>query len=108
MKKHPKFQRPNLAVNKRLKRSWRKPHGIDSKQRQKLKWAGAVVKIGYRSPKSQRHLHPQGKPEVLVHNMKELEKSTKDVVVRLAATLSGKTKMLMRKKAETMGLHVVN
>jgi len=108
MKKHPSFQRPNDGVKKRLKHSWRKPHGIDNKQRQKLKWAGAVVKVGFRSPKSQRHLHPQGMPEALVHNLRELEAATKEVVVRLSATLSKRSKAAFRKNAEQRGVKVVN
>lgn len=107
MKKHPKFQRPNLKVDKRLKHSWRKPHGIDSKQRQKLKWAGAVVKVGYRSPRATRDVHPNGLKEVLVQNAKEID-GLKGVAVRLAGSLSEKSKGAMRKKAVAMGLKVLN
>ena len=75
MVKHPKFVRPNLRKVKRVKDKWRKPHGIDSKQRQKLKWAGAVVNKGYRGSVVSRGLHPLGKAEVLVRNFGELEKN---------------------------------
>ena len=108
MKKHPTFQRPNTRVIKRISARWRKPHGIDNKQRQKLKWAGAVVKIGFRSPRSQRHLHPQGKPEKLVHNAKELQAAGKGVVIRLSATLSKRSKAALRKQAGQMGVKTVN
>ncbi|MBU1197496.1 hypothetical protein KJ765_03200 [Candidatus Micrarchaeota archaeon] len=112
MKKHPKFQRPNLSgrnIKKRVKDSWRKPRGIDSKQRQKLKWAGAVVKIGYRSPRSERGKHPKGLPEVLVHNLKELELvKGNTVVIRLGGALSKRNKIVLRTKAKENKMHVVN
>lgn len=108
MSKHPKFQRPNRSQKKRVRDSWRKPHGIDSKQRQKLVWAGATVKIGYRSAKKGRHWHPQGKPEVLVRNAKELEGVEKEVLVRLAGGISQRNKDVLRKKALHMGVKVLN
>ena len=106
--KHPKFQRPNLR-NKRVKDTWRKPHGIDSKQRQKLRWAGDVPNKGYRGEKVKRDIHPTGKFEIFVRNLKELEAvKAKGVAIRMQGTLSKKSKEIIRKKAEVMGLSVLN
>ena len=111
MVKHPKFVRPNLRKVKRVKDKWRKPHGIDSKQRQKLKWAGAVVNKGYRGSVVSRGLHPLGKAEVLVRNFGELEKNKaewQNSLLRLQAGLSKKSKELIRKKAASLGIKVLN
>ena len=109
MKKHPKFQRPNLFQIKRVKNSWRKPRGIDSKQRQKLKWAGAVVKVGYRTPAAKRGLHPKGKNEFFVHGIKDLQaKDIEKFALRLSGTLSGRSKAAIRKKAAERKILVLN
>lgn len=109
MKKHPKFQRPNVAQKKRLKNAWRKPRGIDSKQRQKLKWAGAVVKVGYRTAALQRGIHPNGKKEFLVGSMKDLETiGIENFVLRLSGRLSRKSKEGIRRKATEKKLAVLN
>ena len=109
MKKHPKFQRPNFNSIKRVKHGWRKPRGIDSKQRQKLKWAGAVVKVGYRSDNAKRFLHPTGKKEFYVGSIKDLQaKGIEKFVLRLSRTLSGRSKAEIRKKAAEMKVHVLN
>lgn len=111
MVKHPKFKRPNMAINKRVKDRWRKPHGVDSKQRQKIAWAGATVNKGYRGQTDKRDLHPQGKRELLLRNLGELDKagnSAKNFVIRLQSTLSKRNKELIRKKAAETGVKVLN
>ncbi len=109
MKKHPKFQRPNFNAIKRVKDSWRKPRGIDSKQRQKLKWAGAVARVGYRGEAAKRGFHPRGKPEHFVRSAMDLEtKGIENFVIRLSGTLSERSKQALRKKAAERKLHVLN
>ncbi len=94
---------------RRVKRVWRKPRGIDSKQRQKLKWAGAVVKVGYRSPVRERGVHPKGKKEFLVQNAKDLEaKGIENFVLRLSGRLSARNKEAIRKKAAEKKFVVLN
>ena len=107
--KHPKFKRPNMSVNKRVNDNWRKPHGIDSKQRQKKKWAGAVPKIGYQGPRKTRHAHPSGKQEFYVQSPKDLQgRDLKEYALRLSATLSKKSKAEIRRKAAENNWKVLN
>jgi len=107
--KHPKFQRLNYGHIKRVGKAWRMPHGIDSKQRVKLKWAGALPAIGYRGKKSERDKHPSGKKEVLVCNAGQLSSlGGKEVVVRLSATMGEKKRKEVRAKAAELGLKVLN
>ncbi len=107
--KHPKFQRLNFGHIKRVKKAWRMPHGIDSKQRIKKKWAGALPAIGYRGKKSQRDLHPSGFPEALVHNAKELSAlKGKKTIARLAATVGEKKRAELKKLAKSAGIRIVN
>ena len=49
--KKPKFRRQESWRYKRVTDRWRKPHGIDSKMRKKIKGWPASPTTGYRSPK---------------------------------------------------------
>ncbi len=109
--RHPKFVRPNLSKIKRVKNKWRRPRGIDSKQRMHLKWAGAIVGKGYRGEAVKRHSHPSGKKEFYVRNLSELERfgsTLQGFVLRLQASLSKRSKESIRKRALEMKLKVLN
>ncbi|MGB9630758.1 MAG: eL32 family ribosomal protein, partial [Candidatus Methanodesulfokora sp.] len=72
-KKKPRFI--NLARYWHLGsvKSWRKPRGIDNKQRLKLKSRPKLPGKGYKNPDEIRGLHPSGLKPIIVHNPKELE-----------------------------------
>ncbi len=106
-KRHYRFLRQRTPGKVRLKMSWRKPKGIDSKKRRERKDKGRVVKIGYRVPKLIRGLHPSGLREVLVRSVEELQ-GLKDVVVRIASTVGRRKRELIVKKAQELGLRVIN
>ncbi len=107
---HPRFVRTNSQSVARVKATWRKPRGIDSKQRQKFVYAGAVPKIGYQGEKAKRNLRRDGSREVLVHNVAELQKlkSEKDVVARIAGTVGMFKRLSIYKEAGKLNLKVLN
>ncbi len=109
--KLPKFQRLNVHTFKRVKNVWRKPRGIDSKQRQKLKAYGAYPDVGYRTPRNERHL-VGGMVVILVANEKDLAKAAKEDpkknVVRFSGTLGKKKRLVLDKKAKEWKLKVLN
>ena len=106
--KHPKFQRANYGSIKRVKASWRKPRGIDSKARGHLVSAGAHPDIGYRSPRATRGFHSSGKPETLVHNVKELLAITAGHIARIGSTVGGKKYAEIKKTAKEKKIKIVN
>lgn len=107
--KHPKFQRQNRAVNKRIKDAWRRPRGIDNKLRIKLKWAGNLPAIGYQGAKATRHLHPCGLPEKIVCNEKELlSLKGKKIAARISATVGAKKREAMKKAASEAKIKILN
>ncbi|MFH0972322.1 MAG: eL32 family ribosomal protein [Candidatus Micrarchaeota archaeon] len=109
--KHPKFVRPNRSIMRRVKDKWRAPRGIDNKQRQKLKWAGAVVNKGYRGAVKGRGNHPCGKKEVYIKSDKEFELvrgMLGNFAIRLQRTLSKRSKEAIRRKAAALNLKVLN
>lgn len=92
----------------RLDDSWKRPRGSDNKKRHKCKKAGKSPSIGYGQDKRIKGMHPTGKREVLVHNLKELEAIKEDVIVRISAKIGKKLKDQMLKIAEQKKLKVAN
>ncbi len=106
--KHPKFVRQNRAVDKRVGEAWRKPHGIDNKQRVKLRWAGAMPNIGYRGKKEERGKR-LGKFLVVVHNAAEAAKcNPKTTDVYISATVGKKKRVEIIEAAKKASVHVLN
>ncbi|MDH5440311.1 MAG: eL32 family ribosomal protein, partial [Candidatus Bathyarchaeota archaeon] len=73
-RKKPKFERQESWRYKRIKENWRRPRGIDSKMRKKVKGWPPSPNKGYRSPREIRNLHPSGLREVRVMNVRDLDK----------------------------------
>ena len=74
-KMHPRFNVPNYGTKNRkhVKDRWRKPRGIDSKKREKRRFAGAEPTIGYKNPESIANTR-NGKRNIVVHNVDELKR----------------------------------
>ncbi len=112
-KKKPDFKRIGPSDGHRLKRrisdSWRKPRGIDNKQRIRVKHYGKSPNIGYRNPKKLRGMHPSGLFEVLVERIEQLEGLDKEkYAIRLSGRLGRKKKMIIQEQAMKMGFHILN
>ncbi len=108
-RKKPKFIRQGGKNLKRLGGKWRKPRGSQSKLRKHKKARGHIPHPGYGSPKSVRGLHPSGFKEVLVYNLKDLEKiNPEKQACRIASTVGKKKRLEIMKKAEELKIKVLN
>ncbi len=108
-RRRPEFIRQESWRYKRIKPSWRRPRGIDSKMRMEVKGWPKRVKVGYRGPKAVRGLHPSGYKEVLVHNVKELEKLDPETeAARIAHTVGARKRKEILERAKELGIKVLN
>ncbi len=88
---------------------WRRPRGIHSKMRRHYKYRPPVVSIGYRGPAAARGLHPSGFEEVLVHRPEDLDGiDAKKQAARVGGTVGGRKAEQIQKKADDMGIRILN
>jgi len=107
--KKPKFKRQESWRYKRVKENWRKPQGIDSKMRKKVKGWPPSPEAGYRSPKKIRGLHPSGYVEAHVQTVEDLNGiDPAKQAIRIARTVGGKKRVEILALAEERGIHVLN
>jgi len=107
--KKPKFRRQESWRYKRVSEVWRKPDGLDSKMRKKMKGWPRSAEIGYRGPKVARGLHPSGFAEVLVRTVDDLNKvDPKTQAIRVAHTVGMKKRGEISSRADERGILVLN
>jgi large subunit ribosomal protein L32e len=107
--KKPRFRRQESWRYKRVGDTWRRPHGIDSKMRKKVKGWPPSPCPGYRSPKKTRGLHPSGFVETRVHSVEDLGGIDPELqAIRIARTVGGRKRVDILALAEEKGIHVLN
>ena len=106
----PSFRRTEWFRYKRLSRSgWRKPHGMDNKQRRNYKYRGSLVRIGHGKVKAANGLHPSGFEEVMVHNSSDLDSMDAETqAARVGATVGGRKREIIHSRADELGIRVLN
>lgn len=94
---------------KRLKKKWRKPKGSQSKMRKQKAGRPAMPRVGRRTSRAWRGLHPSGLKEFFVRNLHDLERvNDKTRVIRISAAVGKSKKQEIVKRAKEMGLRVLN
>ncbi len=107
--KRPRFVRQESWRYVRLKPNWRKPRGKDSKMRLQVKGWPPLVKVGYRTPRLYRGLHPSGYKEVLVHRPADLQGLNPEFhAVRIAGSVGLRKRLIIVEEAKKLGLKVLN
>ena len=106
----PKFRRTEWFRYKRLSRSgWRKPHGMDNKQRRNFKYRGSLVRIGHGKINAASGLHPSGFEEVMVHNSRDLDVIDAETqAARIGSTVGGRKREIIHSRADELGIRVLN
>ena len=108
-KQRPSFQRVESWRYKRVKSSWRKARGIDSKTRRKSKSGVKSPSVGYRSPKKIRGIHPSGYEEIRVFTIKDLDNLNKNEhALKISSRLGAKKRIRLVEMAQRKGFKVLN
>jgi len=107
--KKPQFKRTCSHKFKRLDTNWRRPRGLQGKQRRKYVAKGALAQVGYGSPTAVKGLHPSGYSDVLISSIVDLELVDPSCeAIRIAATVGARKKAIILAKAEELGIRVLN
>jgi len=108
-KKRPSFRRVESWRYKRVKDSWRKARGIDSKTRKKTKSGVKSPTVGYRGPKQVRGLHPSGFEEVRVFKEDDMiGLNNKKHAIKISGRLGAKKRIRLIDHAQKRGFKVLN
>ena len=108
-KKKPEFNRYCHHKFKKLNKSWRRPRGLQSKQRKKILGKGNVVSIGYGSPSIVSKLHPSGYHDHLIYNIYDLQLISPEIeAIRISSTIGMRKKKEIINKAMEMNIKILN
>ncbi|MGB1587020.1 MAG: 50S ribosomal protein L32e [Thermoplasmatota archaeon] len=111
-RKRPAFRRQEWFRYKKLggkHAGWRQPRGMHSKARRHLKYRPNVASIGYRGPNAARGLHPSGFEEKLVYRPEDLDGvDPKTHAARVGGTVGGRKAEQIEKRADELGIRVLN
>jgi len=109
--RRPRFTRQASYRYWRIGRdgAWRRPRGLQSKQRRHYGYRSVVVRIGYRGPRLVRGLTPSGFSPVLVHTPHDLERLDPAREAALIAHGVGtKKRLVLEEAARKRGVHLLN
>ncbi len=89
--------------------SWRKPRGLQSKQRRHYGYRSTIVSIGFRSPRHVRGRTPSGFRPILVQTVPQIAAidpaHEAAVIARTVGTLK---RLVLEEAARKRGIHVLN
>jgi len=89
--------------------TWRRPRGLQSKQRRHYGYRAKIVRVGYRSPARVRGLVPSGFRPVIVRtsaDLKGLDAHTEAAII--ARTVGTRRRLVLEEEAQKLGIHVLN
>jgi large subunit ribosomal protein L32e len=108
--KTPTFRRTEWFRYYRLARSgWRKPKGMDNKQRRNYRYRSSLVRVGHGKVATARGLHPSGFAEVMVQNVADLNRiDAERQAARVGATVGGRKREMIHERADELGIRILN
>jgi large subunit ribosomal protein L32e len=107
-KTKPSFYRKDKYKKSRIGKSWRKPRGLDNKQRLGKKGPAIKISNGYRAPKAVRGMHKSGLLPVVVCNVGQLNPLTKEQGVIVSANVGDRKRIEIINEAKKKGLTILN
>lgn len=104
----PEFIRQEYPARKKLEKTWRKPKGIHSKMREKKLGKRKQPSVGYKSPRLVRGLSKEGLIPIIIHNLNDLAKATKNHIIILGRTIGNKKRIELLKQIKEKNLKIQN
>ncbi len=106
-KKKPNFIRQQSELSK-LKKTWRRPKGLHSKSRLNKKGHRKTPSHGYSSPRLVKYLNKDGLREILIHNLKDLEKVDLKTSIPKLAHVGSRNRLQILEKASSSNIKIAN
>lgn len=89
--------------------AWRKPRGLQSKQRRHYGYRSTIVSIGFRSPRLVRGRTPTGFRPVVVQTVDEIGRvDPAQEAAIIARTVGTQKRLVLEEAARKRGVHVLN
>ena len=89
--------------------AWRRPRGLQSKQRRHYGYRPRIVRVGYRSPARVRGLVPSGFRPILVRTTDDLEGiDARTQAAVIARTVGTRRRLVLEEEARRLGIRVLN
>lgn len=89
--------------------AWRRPRGLQSKQRRHYGYRPKIVRVGYRSPARVRGLVPSGFRPVIVRTSAELaEIDGRTEAAVIARSVGTRRRLVLEEEAQKLGIRVLN
>jgi large subunit ribosomal protein L32e len=108
-KRRPSFRRVESWRYIRVKDSWRKARGIDSRTRKKTKAGVTSPSVGYRTPKKTRGLHPSGYEEMRVVKLSDVQNlNPKRHAIKISRRLGAKKRIELIDFAQKRNFKILN
>jgi large subunit ribosomal protein L32e len=101
-KAKPYFEMQQATTYKDFRDKWRKPTGIHSKMRNGFRGHRNMPSVGYRSPNEVRGLTHKGLMPLVVSNLNDLSKVTKENVIVIAHGVGARKRLSIVAKAKEM------
>jgi large subunit ribosomal protein L32e len=90
-------------------RAWRKPRGLQSKQRRHYGYRSTIVSVGFRSPRLVRGRTPTGFLPIVVQTVGEIERvDPAHEAAIIARTVGTQRRLVLEEAARKRGVHVLN
>jgi len=105
---HTARQKP-FRYHRLSRTGWRKPKGLQSKQRLNMKYRTPMARVGYGKISSVRGLHSSGFEDILVNNPNDLDGLDPErQAVRVGASVGNRKRAKIHDRADDLGLRVLN
>ena len=111
VKRTLKFKRHHSDRYDRLKESWRRPRGIDSRVRRQFRGAVRLVKIGYKNNKKTRHQTKEGFKKLLIRNLEDVElllMNNRSFCGEIAHTVGARKRIAICNRARELNVKITN